>query len=274
MRKNQGFTLIELLVVIAIIALLLAILIPALNKVKTQAQDIICKTNMHQYQIVTEMYANENRDYMPNPWQSLYEQVNFPGEDERYCRWHNPQFDLTQHREYAGPLWPYLEMKKANLCPFFVKVAIKYGRNHMEGNGSRTASDCIGAPFKPQFSYSMNAIFLSRDSNGNTIPTGRPAPNNFQTYRKSRVRNPSETFLWAEENMWVLTDYSNFVLNDNALQLGSDSFASFHKTSSSQLVQQQTTHVYEGTGAANALMVDGSLVWATPDDNTKYKGKI
>lgn len=46
MKKEKGFTLIELLVVIAIIALLMAIIIPALNIAKQQAQGIVCLANV------------------------------------------------------------------------------------------------------------------------------------------------------------------------------------------------------------------------------------
>lgn len=60
MRK-QGFTLIELLVVISIIALLVAILLPALAKAREQAVRIRCLSNLHQLSLVDVTYAGENR---------------------------------------------------------------------------------------------------------------------------------------------------------------------------------------------------------------------
>jgi len=60
--KKKGFTLIELLVVIAIIAMLLAILMPALNKVKKIAQRVICGTNLKGLGTAQTVYANDYDD--------------------------------------------------------------------------------------------------------------------------------------------------------------------------------------------------------------------
>jgi len=60
MDTRRGFTLIELLVVIAIVALLMAILMPALQRVKKQAKVVACQSNLKQWGAVFSMYANEN----------------------------------------------------------------------------------------------------------------------------------------------------------------------------------------------------------------------
>jgi prepilin-type N-terminal cleavage/methylation domain-containing protein len=65
MRKQQGFTLIELLVVIAIIALLLAILMPALQRVKKQAKGVVCRNNMKQIGMAANLYAEDYDLFVP-----------------------------------------------------------------------------------------------------------------------------------------------------------------------------------------------------------------
>jgi prepilin-type N-terminal cleavage/methylation domain-containing protein len=78
MKKGNGFTLIELLVVVAIIAVLVALLLPALGRARFQAKRLTCSNNLKQIGIATVFYSNDNSDTIPPgtqynfPWAYYY----------------------------------------------------------------------------------------------------------------------------------------------------------------------------------------------------------
>ena len=82
--RRRGFTLIELLVVIAIMAILKAILLPALSSGKGNARAASCMANVRQLQLAWEMYAHDNNDRLVlNGW------TNSPDGSWVYCQWTN-----------------------------------------------------------------------------------------------------------------------------------------------------------------------------------------
>jgi prepilin-type N-terminal cleavage/methylation domain-containing protein/prepilin-type processing-associated H-X9-DG protein len=67
MHKQHGFTLIELLVVIAIIVLLMAILMPTLQRVRNQARAAVCQANLKQWGTTLALYIEDSQGYLPFP---------------------------------------------------------------------------------------------------------------------------------------------------------------------------------------------------------------
>src|SRR5579859_1901010 len=73
-NSPTGFTLIELLVVIAIIAILAAMLLPALGRAKLKAQGVQCMNNGKQMMLAWRLYCEDNADKVPTAW-------GYPGTD-------------------------------------------------------------------------------------------------------------------------------------------------------------------------------------------------
>lgn len=241
MMRRRGFTLIELLVVISIIAILMAILMPGLQRVKAQAQLTTCKSNLRNYGVVGRLYSDDNSGEFPYSFTWLYKDA----QARLACVWHRTDLNLDQNPEYAGVLWPYLKSQSIHLCPTFSTVA------------RAVSCTCRGATYavEPQYGYTMNS-YLNGDA-FNSVP---------QQYHggisrlklESQVKYPARTFYFSEENCWSIPGYSNAGINDNNLRAlpngTTDCFATFHKARSSDY----------NKGVCNAVFVDSHVEEVSP----------
>src|SRR5947209_6397127 len=111
-RRWSAFTLVELLVVIAIIALLIAILLPMLQKAKLAAQRTACMSNTRQLTIAYRMYAEDNHGYMPMGWPD-----NIPSPQNQFVPWflgaqaYGALYGNTDLAIQKGCLFQYLKNK-------------------------------------------------------------------------------------------------------------------------------------------------------------------
>jgi len=125
MKAKKGFTLIELLVVISIIALLMSVLMPALNKARLQAKTAVCLHNLQQLSLGWTMYCFDNEDCFVSPNTGYWDE---PGYENDVL---NPWVDWVGYPNYDDPadwerqqeairhgyLYPYLNTTEIYRCP-------------------------------------------------------------------------------------------------------------------------------------------------------------
>jgi prepilin-type N-terminal cleavage/methylation domain-containing protein len=116
--KQRAFTLIELLVVIAIIAILAAMLLPALSKAKNQAAKVTDLNNLKQIMVAIHLYTSDDGDVLPPPnWDSGG--FNTPqGTNTGWLYAVNLNATGTNRFQInTGLLWPVLQQAKIYVCP-------------------------------------------------------------------------------------------------------------------------------------------------------------
>jgi prepilin-type N-terminal cleavage/methylation domain-containing protein/prepilin-type processing-associated H-X9-DG protein len=196
MQRRQAFTLIELLVVIAIIALLMAILMPALSKARDQGRTITCRANLKSYGIALRMYLDENSYYFP---------------DARTWLKSDKHPWVRKGDTPTGVFWPYVKDLDVHMCPKFSQyakgtnyadTAVSYVMNSYVGNRGEIWSSWLGAGVKG----------ISKEG---------------------EVYNPAAVLVFTEENTWTIEGYSIAPFNDTHFTVGHrtrqiDNYATFH----------------------------------------------
>ncbi len=170
--KKGGFTLIELLVVIAIIAILAAMLLPALEKARENARKAVCISNLKQLMLGIHMYLNDYDEYYPY----LYYD-------------HSPLAGTTFRACWTGLLWPrYVKQPEMFVCPspmpswWFVSCTVHNVTTQALGGGF-----CPTIPLGyPVYSYNR---YIESSSFGGI--QRRP-------YKASEIRRPDKVVLLCD----------------------------------------------------------------------------
>ena len=217
-KKKKAFTLIELLVVIAIIAMLMAILMPSLTKVKEQGKKIVCQTNMKQLALAGVLYANDWVK-ITSPW--LYA-FGFPLAPNGIPVWtsetaiRNLIAPSTDEMDWftTGEIYPYLEIRDVFLCPKTPKADPRPGLAPIAGG-------TFGFDTGPEWSYTCNG----QPGYG----TGPPADDSMLRCNPDQVINPARVLMFLDQHHSDNGAYDNTVLLFNSQWTpGADSLADYH----------------------------------------------
>jgi prepilin-type N-terminal cleavage/methylation domain-containing protein/prepilin-type processing-associated H-X9-DG protein len=185
--KDRGFTLIELLIVIAIIALLAAILLPALGRARAQARSVDCVNNLRQLYLATTMYAAEHDGFYPPAAADLYDFM-LPGAPPDHfggrMRWHGERPTPNANSAFdplRGPLAEYLpDGGRVKECPEFTE----FRRLGEVPNAFESGTGGYGY----NMAYIGSTLYLNRD----LVAAVRA------TTRDVRVAHPARTILFAD----------------------------------------------------------------------------
>ena len=118
--RKKGFTLIELLVVISIIAMLLAILMPALAKVKEMGKRVVCLSNQRQLAMAWYVYADSNDGKMCSPRPMMGTSLDA---QHSWIKWTAAGYPDTWNEQNwedsikTGALWDYAQSEEVFRCP-------------------------------------------------------------------------------------------------------------------------------------------------------------
>jgi prepilin-type N-terminal cleavage/methylation domain-containing protein len=112
-RYRGGFTLVELLIVIGIIALLISILLPALNKAREDAKRVRCLSNQRQLVMAWQMYAADNKGHICSSNTPAFSALGPDGKGWWYWAAAGNTLDCL----YNGKLWPYVKSYDVYKCP-------------------------------------------------------------------------------------------------------------------------------------------------------------
>jgi prepilin-type N-terminal cleavage/methylation domain-containing protein len=232
MRRSKAFTLIELLVVISIIAILLAVMLPALGKAKNLAQGSACKGNLKNYCYAIAMYTDDSDGKFPVPERCYFTlSTAYPVEaglaSPLHLRWCNGDVNLKDHPEYAGPFFRYIASAQAFICPTFKTLAVRNSDDHFYAADAAKLTN-----YRPWYNYTMNAYLGSESS----------AVQKTGIKKITQVKRPSTTYAFAEESSMVDTAYNVSGLNDTFMEPGDDT-----------MVQTWLTNV----GGAPRLVIPG-----------------
>jgi len=181
-KENKAFTLIELLVVISIIAILTAILMPALGAARSGSRALACKSNLRQLLIANIGYATENDGFYVPAASDMWDNAGLH-------RWHGQRDALDEPFDpLRGPLIGYLADGQVKECPLKMEFVKRqdWNTNFEQGGGG----------------YGYNMTYIGSRTSQSTAGSVQAWKNSYaMTARMTEIAAPARTLMFADTAM-------------------------------------------------------------------------
>lgn len=269
--KPSAFTLVELLVVIGIIAVLISMILPALNRARMQARSVTCLSNLRQIGVAMAQYRNENRSFEVPLERTFHDSWTVGGGNNGLTNY-NP---LTGPRDFRwfNYLYPYTKTYKVFNCEMMNERGLAFSTTSFQPGPNTQVKDSKGdgAPdqITPGYSWvgaSCNYAYAgyngSRVEDG-TKPSWATTTNAaaFGCKKYSQIKGLAAAVGYSVHDVVAVVDGVYYVL-DGSTSAGSglmDPNRFFHSGTKDQIVG---TKKY--SGSMNALFFDGHASLVAP----------
>jgi prepilin-type N-terminal cleavage/methylation domain-containing protein len=199
--EAHGFTLIELLTVIAIIAVLAAILLPALSKARSRSQGIFCLNNTRQLTLAWQLYADDHEGLLP------YNLVMTATSARTNLNWVNNVMDWYLSSDNTN----LATITGASLGPYLGGVTSMF---HCPSDQALSAMQSAAGWAQRIRSYSMNAMVGNAgDASASGVNVNNPGYKQF--FKITQILHPTEIFVFLDEHPDSIAD--GYFLNRDTL---------------------------------------------------------
>jgi prepilin-type N-terminal cleavage/methylation domain-containing protein len=227
-RSRGGFTLIELLVVIAIIAILAAMLLPALGSAKRRAQSANCVSNLKQCGLALQMYYNDFNDWLPPGGNSTIPDLGLTqGQMPAYSR------DTNTRKWLPYYLAPFMGEKDPNTMPTTSFVIVKafccpaYGsiNNYSDGGTGQSAINPTSDNYVDDYAKQGVGSYSVTQPGGSTpymaaLKAAFPTALGWLPFGKEHVYGPMKVTQIARavpiSELWEVGDYDSKAVSDTS----------------------------------------------------------